>query len=208
MFYTFRQNNSGGYFIQNEDVDLYLIVEGCSEEDIEIRAEKIVEGYSEYCECCGERWDTDIFDELDEEPMIRDVSVYKYDAKYTNEKAIIYYLNGTKDIVDLSIKAKEKIIDERGKNSFHIEINGDLDQMFFIYGNEKYLIPKGIDFKQVIDRGMAKIDGVEALDFEVFKGINLIYKDIESDLISENTNSKEAYRLALKFKDYVDDLKK
>lgn len=109
MFYTFTQNNSGGYFIQNEDVDAYLIVEGYSEKDIERRAGKIVENYSEYCPCCGERWNISIFHKLDKEPMIYGTPVYEYNSKYTNEKAIIHYLNGTKGIVDLSMKTKEKL---------------------------------------------------------------------------------------------------
>ena len=29
MFITFRQNNSGGYFIQNEDVDVYVMGWAC-----------------------------------------------------------------------------------------------------------------------------------------------------------------------------------
>ena len=101
MFYTFMQNNSGGYFIQNEDVDVCLIVEGYSKKDIERRAEKIVENYSEYCPCCGERWNINIFDELDKEPMIYDMPIHEYNSKCTDEKAIIHYLDGTKDIVDL-----------------------------------------------------------------------------------------------------------
>lgn len=28
MYITFSQNNSGGYFIKNEDVDEYVIIEG------------------------------------------------------------------------------------------------------------------------------------------------------------------------------------
>lgn len=40
MFITFYQNNSGGYFIQDENVDEYVIIEGANLNDILIRAKK------------------------------------------------------------------------------------------------------------------------------------------------------------------------
>lgn len=58
MIYMFRQNNSGGYFIENEVVSKYVVIQVNTEEKaIEILAE-ITEDYSEYCPCCGERWST------------------------------------------------------------------------------------------------------------------------------------------------------
>ena len=55
-FYTISQNNSGGYFIENDDVDYYVSVQADSLYEAEKLLEDIVEDYSEYCDCCGLRW--------------------------------------------------------------------------------------------------------------------------------------------------------
>lgn len=56
-WWTFRQNNSGGYCIVNDQVAEYVFVEAVDADDAIRRAEVIFSDYSEYCECCGERWD-------------------------------------------------------------------------------------------------------------------------------------------------------
>lgn len=103
MFITFTQNNSGGYFIQNDDVDAYVIVEGNSLEEILDKANYIFRNYREYCSCCGERWDDDWKDEddLKDKPMIYDKYVYEYEGWFGREKAIIYKIDGTKEFVNL-----------------------------------------------------------------------------------------------------------
>lgn len=103
MFITFCQNNSGGYFIQNEDVDEYVIIEGNNLEEILDKANVIFEDYREYCDCCGERWDDDLMDEedLDESPMIYGKSVYEFKDGYSGDsKAIIYRMNGEKEVLE------------------------------------------------------------------------------------------------------------
>jgi len=50
------QNNSGGYIIQNDDVDGYVATEAINENDLHNRFVNIVEDNSEWCECCGPRW--------------------------------------------------------------------------------------------------------------------------------------------------------
>lgn len=57
MFYTYSQNNSGGYFITNDDVREYLIIEADSVQEANSKMYDITEDYGEYCECCGLRWD-------------------------------------------------------------------------------------------------------------------------------------------------------
>lgn len=106
-FVTFRQNNSGGYFYQNDEVDVYVIIEGYDLWQIEAKARKVFEDYRDYCPCCGQRWNDSWIDEDDmtDEPMIYGKSVYSY--KSGGYKVIIYYLDGRKEIVDLT-KKKEK----------------------------------------------------------------------------------------------------
>ena len=55
-FYTIYQNNSGGYDIQNEDVDKFVCVEADNVEMAKSKFKEILAPYRKYCPCCGERW--------------------------------------------------------------------------------------------------------------------------------------------------------
>lgn len=55
-WFHFDQNNSGGYFIVNDVVAEDVFIQEASAEEASQRAVKLFEPYSEYCECCGERW--------------------------------------------------------------------------------------------------------------------------------------------------------
>ena len=60
-FYTFRQNNSGGRFKQNNEVDIKVVIEANNAEHANKRAEEIgiyFDGCSKGidCPCCGDRW--------------------------------------------------------------------------------------------------------------------------------------------------------
>ena len=104
MFITFKQNNSGGYFIQDENVDVFVIIEGDSLRDILDRANDIFRDYRQYCRCCGERWDDDWKDnnDIDKEPMLYDESVYEFnDPWFKGDKVIIHRKNGVKEVVEL-----------------------------------------------------------------------------------------------------------
>ena len=110
-FITYVQNNSGGYYLRNEDVQHYVIIEGFDLWQIEAMANKIFADYSEYCKCCGERWSTWKGErDMTDKPII---SGYVVGEEFSDEywcrdkKAIIYYLNGTKEIVDLIINKGE-----------------------------------------------------------------------------------------------------
>lgn len=58
-FYTYWQNNSGGYILtdKNDGIADYVIVEARNMEEANNRMDSITCGYTDYCECCGERWD-------------------------------------------------------------------------------------------------------------------------------------------------------
>ena len=105
-FVTFNQNNSGGFFYQNEDVDVFVIIEGHDLWQIQSKASEVFSDYRDYCPCCGERWNDDWLDERDikDEPMIYGQSVYDYE-NWFEAKAIIYYLNGTKEIITIKEKS-------------------------------------------------------------------------------------------------------
>jgi len=85
MFYTYRQNNSGGSFVYDEERSLaqYVIVEADSIAEANERAEMlgiyfdgVDDGYD--CECCGDRWyRADTYDES-ETPTIYGQPVEEY----------------------------------------------------------------------------------------------------------------------------------
>lgn len=90
MFVTFEQNNSGGYYLEDDKfgIGCYIIIEADNIKEALMRLERISDNYDEsqnehsfyeYCECCGDRWDTWFRDDTDlyDEPSI--------DGKLVNE---------------------------------------------------------------------------------------------------------------------------
>lgn len=55
-WFTYDQNNSGGYFIDNDEVTHMICVQAENADAANAKAEEITKEYGEYCECCGERW--------------------------------------------------------------------------------------------------------------------------------------------------------
>lgn len=60
-FYTFQQNNSGGDYNRDRNVDKFVVVEGNDIADIVDKADAIgiyFDGVDlgRDCECCGDRW--------------------------------------------------------------------------------------------------------------------------------------------------------
>lgn len=96
-WYCLDQNNSGGYFIRNETVQEHVLIQAVSPEDAENRANYIVEGYSSYCECCGERWSV-WFTERDgtDEPCICGKPLDEVEAVWHRKNAVLHYFDGTK----------------------------------------------------------------------------------------------------------------
>lgn len=94
-FYTFGQNNSGGYFIKNEYVDEYVIIEAENAQAAIEKADRIFENYSDYCPCCGERWNTDFMDESEAtpEPAIYGQPVIEFKSIWNKDCYIVYLLD-------------------------------------------------------------------------------------------------------------------
>lgn len=51
------QVNSGGYYIENQVVKQIICVQANTEEEAIDKLDTITENFSEYCECCGDRWE-------------------------------------------------------------------------------------------------------------------------------------------------------
>lgn len=101
MFYCFPQSNSGGYYMKDDNVAEFVIIEANTLEQLEGISDKIFDNYLDFCPCCGPRWW--YADEVDgyREPRVYGTPVNEYFAgKYADSSAtiIIYYLDGHKEI--------------------------------------------------------------------------------------------------------------
>lgn len=93
MFYSYNQNNSGGSFDKDENLDEYVIIEANSLNEANEKAESIGiyfdgvdKGYD--CDCCGDRW----YDpyEPTEQPKVYGEVV----STVTSGPVVIHYLDG------------------------------------------------------------------------------------------------------------------
>ena len=97
MFFDYRQNNSGGSFITNCDVDVFVIIEAESAAEADDRAQDIGiyfdgcdSGFD--CPCCGDRWYRAY--EGEEVPSLYGQPVEQFKKSYG--EIIIHYLDGRK----------------------------------------------------------------------------------------------------------------
>lgn len=56
MWFSFRQNNSGGYYVLTDDVGVMVWVEAAGAEQANERFSELDNRSSNYCDCCGPRW--------------------------------------------------------------------------------------------------------------------------------------------------------
>ena len=96
LWYHYDQNNSGGYFISNDDVGEDVFIQAYSAEEADEMAWEIVREYTEYCDCCGERWYIDAHTGTKvPEKYGKSVVDGSYKPYYDDGHAILYGLNGT-----------------------------------------------------------------------------------------------------------------
>jgi len=80
-FYEFIQNNSGGYFDEDENVCYRVIIEATDAKHAQSLFEPMIENQSVSCPCCGDRWSSSYPDELEFPKWKKEgypVSVYDY----------------------------------------------------------------------------------------------------------------------------------
>ena len=107
-FYTFIQNNSGGYFIKDDNFAEVVNIEEIS---MVSAWDKLIKklGANEHCSCscCGERWSYpwEDEDEFPYEPKINELSAEDYIKKqkisnYFIYDCVIHYYDGTKEKIE------------------------------------------------------------------------------------------------------------
>ena len=114
MFYTYRQNNSGGRFKTDvkRGIGITVIIEASDAKEANDKAERIglyFDGCNSGsdCDCCGDRWYA-AYGEGDPIPSIygRPVEQYSEDIDWTPDVSswFIHYADGTIKAEDLSKK--------------------------------------------------------------------------------------------------------
>ncbi|HBF7929057.1 TPA: hypothetical protein KOY26_001527 [Clostridioides difficile] len=200
MFYTFCQNNSGGYLIRNDVVDEYVIIEGNSANDIKRKANKLFKGYSEYCQCCGERWSYLFSDlDLDIEPKIYDKAANEYKSDYSGgKKIIIHYDNGRVESIEIPRKTPEPIDD-----NIYRFIN-EKNKLCIKQYEEEFVFPQDISVEMKSTESTATRKGAGAIS--IFTGYEIVFskEDISSNAIHFNQGAKEIHKKSVLFKRIVD----
>ena len=99
QFYTYRQNNSGGYWENEPDKGIghYVIIEALNSKDADDRAENIGIEFDTGCSCCGSRWSeswnddgTDIPEIYGEDPR----KMFKDSYSKGNTLIFVHYFDG------------------------------------------------------------------------------------------------------------------
>jgi hypothetical protein len=110
MFYTFRQNNSGGSFVIDDAVTINVIIEAANETQANAIAERVGIYFNgvdngDDCDCCGDRWYPVSDYDGKESPTVYGVSPEVYVSERQDwmrwadkgEEVVLYYLDGTVD---------------------------------------------------------------------------------------------------------------
>jgi hypothetical protein len=104
-WFRFGQNNSGGSFVEDENVCEEVFIEAENAEKAIAKAETFCDN-SDSCECCGDRWsfwvdDSDGYDV----PTIYGKSIYVEEAGWFRQRAKLHYADGR--VEDFTFKAAQ-----------------------------------------------------------------------------------------------------
>jgi hypothetical protein len=103
MFFSFRQNNSGGIFHITDDVSIFVIIEADDYKEANVIALSkglYFDGFRD-CSCCGNRWDENQgYDNGDTVPSVHGKPLeecYAFSIRKTEHSVIVYYQDGRKE---------------------------------------------------------------------------------------------------------------
>jgi hypothetical protein len=101
-FFTYNQNNSGGYFVEDHKLGLceYVILEAETAKQAWEKLESIIDASEEnawnYCGCCGERWwNSEDDEDGTDTPTIFGTPIEDKEKSMFREIAYIHYIDGT-----------------------------------------------------------------------------------------------------------------
>lgn len=93
-FYVFDQNNSGGYFVTDENVASEIIIEATEEQQAVTRLNEIINQkpeYTNFCPCCGKRWYPE-YSDVYLRYWVSDEQYEKFEAERDGHEAMFYPL--------------------------------------------------------------------------------------------------------------------
>lgn len=109
-WFEFDQNNSGGFYIENDVVGSRVFVQAPSAEEASNIAAELTEPYSEFCECCGERWwifktEDDGYDvpTVYQKPIVSNGRFNENALSWFGEQAVFYPYNGTPLVLTIDL---------------------------------------------------------------------------------------------------------
>ena len=110
MFYTFMQNNSGGYFVEDDNAGICEIViiedltPGKAWEKLMRIGEDVV-NFESWCSCCGPRWSELYGSAGFEEPMIYGTPVKEVVQDVFSRRSFVHYIGG--ELEEIVFKPKK-----------------------------------------------------------------------------------------------------
>jgi hypothetical protein len=96
-WYHFDQNNSGGYFVNNDDVGEDVFIQALSSAQASTAFYELDTESDNWCECCGERWGAP--DEQDQPNVYGKMLADSYSPYSSQSHAVLYFSDGRKAIV-------------------------------------------------------------------------------------------------------------
>jgi len=108
-FFMWRQNNSGGHFVVDDDLTWRVVIESDDYEQAEIYALGIgvyYDGVDEGrdCRCCGDRWYEGQELDCEDQTLVEHLQEYADDYGWENPSVIIHYADGTKGTITRAVK--------------------------------------------------------------------------------------------------------
>lgn len=100
-WFTFSQNNSGGYFDEDDNVCEIVSIQAETAKDAVRFAKRIMDN-SNSCDCCGSRWSFYMReDDGYDVPSLYGDPLVGSKASFFRTKAILHYADGKRQIVEL-----------------------------------------------------------------------------------------------------------
>lgn len=101
-WFRFSQNNSGGYFVENENVCEEVFVQARNAAEAIAKAETFCDN-SDSCRCCGDRWSFWVEDsDGTDEPMFCDEPVRMAKKSSYRGKAKLHHFDGHVETIELA----------------------------------------------------------------------------------------------------------
>jgi hypothetical protein len=93
-WFQFSQNNSGGRFVEDDNVCEYVYIQARNASEAIAKAETFCDN-SDSCDCCGDRWSFWVNDsDGTDEPMLYGEPIREVKKDWYREKARLHHFDG------------------------------------------------------------------------------------------------------------------